>query len=335
MRILVTGGSGFIGSNFLNMMVLRHPEHRFLNIDCLTYASHPDNILPEVERAENYSFAKIDITNVSAIESAVAAFCPDWVVHAAAESHVDRSIATPGLFVQTNVCGTYNLLEACRNTWKRLDNKVFLHMSTDEVYGELEDQGYFTEDSPYRPSTPYAASKASADHIIKVYGRTYGLPINITNCTNNYGPNQHIEKLIPRIISLALQESLLTVHGNGRLIRDWLHVSDHCEAIWLVLEHGERGKSYNIGGNSERTNLEVITKICEIVNLEKRIPCDELIAFVPNRAGNDKRYAIDFKFINESLGWSPKVSFDIGLLETVKWYLQRQYRLGTGSSNET
>ena len=326
-KILVTGGSGFIGSNFLNMMVPRYSGYEFLNMDKLTYASHPENIDVSVAQADNYNFIQLDISKRDLVYAAISSFNPDVVINFAAESHVDRSIETPGLFIKTNVQGTLNLLEACKNIWNNKKDKLFLHISTDEVYGELGDTGLFTEETPYKPSTPYAASKAASDHLVMSYGRTFKLPVNITNCSNNYGPNQHIEKLIPRMVCLATHGEIMTVHGDGTDVRDWLHVSDHCEAVWQVMVNGVRGESYNVGGDSERTNIHVIERIREIIERETGLCLKDLLAYMPNRSGNDRRYGIDFSKIKNHLGWSPRINFQEGLEDTVKWYLDRRHRL--------
>lgn len=327
-KILVTGGCGFIGSNFLNIMVNKYPKHIFLNIDSLTYAGNPKNIYPKTIASNNYNFVKADIRDKNLINIIISTFQPDIVIHFAAESHVSRSIDNPEIFIETNIIGTYNLLEACKNTWKDLNNKRFVAISTDEVFGETEnEEEYFTEKSLYKPSTPYAASKAASDFLVKTYGRTYGLPINITNCSNNYGPNQHKEKLIPRMISLYINNELLTIHGDGLLVRDWLYVEDHCNAIWTVAMNGILGESYNIGGNKYLTVLDIINKICDILYKETRIEYKDRMVFVPNRPGNDFRYAIDYSYIQRTLGWEPTSSFEEKLDFTIKWYLQHHSRL--------
>jgi dTDP-glucose 4,6-dehydratase len=327
-KILITGGCGFIGSTFLNKMVHQHPECDFLNLDALTYAGNPKNIYPATQGASNYNFVKANISNKEIVDAVVSVFNPDAVVSFAAESHVDRSILDPNIFIQTNVVGTYNLLEACKKIWKNTKGKKFVQISTDECFGEAPPGIYFDESSPYLPSTPYAASKAAADHLVKSYARTFGLPINITNCTNNYGPNQHNEKMIPRMISLYIHNKLLTVHGDGSLTRDWLYVEDNCEAIWEVLKDGKEGESYNISGNNDKiSNLTLINRICEILYKETKIEYKDRIVFIPNRAGNDARYGIDCSYIKKTIGWEPSSNFEEKLTYTIKWYLQHHSRL--------
>lgn len=326
MKILVTGGAGFIGSNFLNMMVPLHPEHQFINMDKLTYAGNLYS-LKEIGPLPNYSFHQGDISDPQAVMDLFQKYEPDWVIHFAAESHVDRSIFDPGAFVQTNIVGTVNLLEACRKAWKTMDGHLFHHVSTDEVYGSLGPTGYFTEETKYDPSSPYSASKAASDHLVKAYYKTYGLPIKITNCSNNYGPRQFPEKLIPLMILNALDEKPLPIYGDGGNIRDWLYVEDHCRAIWTVAHQGRIGETYNIGGNCEKTNLEVVRGIYQVLALETGKPVEhyeKLITFVPDRPGHDLRYAIDSSKIKAELGWSPEETFQSGLHKTVRWYLEHR-----------
>ena len=327
MKILVTGGAGFIGANFLNLMALRHPEHLFINVDKLTYAANLYS-LKDIEHLPNYVFEKIDIADPEAVMAVFRRYEPDRVIHFAAESHVDRSIMEPARFIWTNVVGTFNLLEACRMTWGRKEGRLFHHVSTDEVYGFLgETGGYFTEETKYDPSSPYSASKAASDHLVRSYYKTFGLPIEITNCSNNYGPRQFPEKLIPLMILNALEERPLPIYGKGQNVRDWLYVEDHCEAIWTVIEKGRVSETYNIGGNSEKTNLEVVQAICRILAEETGRPAEDfekLITFVPDRPGHDFRYAIDASKIKRELGWAPKESFESGLRKTVRWYLQNR-----------
>ena len=294
MNIIVTGGAGFIGSNFLNLMVPRHPEHRFINVDVLTYAANLSN-LHDLDGRPNYEFARIDIADRAAVGDLFGRVQPNMVVHFAAESHVDRSIHAPESFITTNINGTFHLLEACRSL-PRDQVELFHHVSTDEVYGSLGPTGSFTETSPYDPSSPYSASKAASDHLVRAYHRTYGLPVKITNCSNNYGPYQFPEKLIPLTILNAIERKPLPVYGKGENVRDWLFVDDHCEAIWAVIEKGTLGATYNIGGRSEQRNIDVVRTICALVAAETGSSEQELldlIQFVTDRPGHDHRYAID------------------------------------------
>jgi len=327
--ILITGGAGFIGSNFVRQWL--HEEKDFLvNLDALTYAGNLDS-LADVEHHPRYTFVHGDIRDGRLVGRLLAEFRPRAVVHFAAESHVDRSIDGPAAFVETNVVGTFRLLEAAREYWASLPAEQrrefrFLHVSTDEVYGSLGPKGKFTETTPYSPNSPYSASKAAADHFARAYHRTYGLPVLITNCSNNYGPYQFPEKLIPLMILNAVEGKPLPVYGDGRQVRDWLYVEDHCRALRRVLEAGRPGEVYNIGGDCERTNLEVVQTICETVDrlrpdLPHR-PCKSLIRFVPDRPGHDRRYAIDTRKIRRQLGWRPLESFTSGLERTVRWYLE-------------
>lgn len=322
MNVLVTGGAGFIGANFLNLLVPRHPEHRFVNADKLTYAANLGS-LRAIEGAENYAFERLDITDADAVNAAFAKHAPDLVVHFAAESHVDRSILGPKEFVRTNVEGTFNLLEACRHHWKDGEG-LFHHVSTDEVYGSLGAEGFFTETTPYDPSSPYSSSKAASDHLVRAWHRTYGLPVKITNCSNNYGPLQFPEKLIPVMILNCLERKPLPIYGEGLNIRDWLYVEDHCEAIWSVIEKGTVGGTYNIGGHNEKTNIEVVDVLCKLVAEETGADVEELLAlktFVKDRPGHDMRYAIDASKVEKECGWTPKETFETGMKKTVQWYL--------------
>src|SRR5579862_3899689 len=323
MNILVTGGAGFIGSNFLNLLLPRQPEHRFVNVDKLTYAANLSNLEGTAGRP-NYALERVDIVDGAAVDDLFARTKPNMVVHFAAESHVDRSIHAPGTFIETNITGTFRLLEAFRALPK--DQAVlFHHVSTDEVYGSLGPTGAFTEETPYDPSSPYSASKASSDHLVRAYHRTYGLPVKITNCSNNYGPYQFPEKLIPLMILNAIEGKRLPVYGKGENVRDWLYVDDHCEAIWTVIQKGAAGETYNIGGRSEKTNLEVVHAICELVASETGKPIRELldlIHYVPDRPGHDLRYAIDPTKVMRECGFSPKESFETGLRKTVRFYLE-------------
>jgi dTDP-glucose 4,6-dehydratase len=331
-KVLVTGGCGFIGSNFVNHILQHHADYRIINLDKLTYAGNPAN-LKDIEKNPRYRFAKGDICDAALVSRIFAEEQIDTVVHFAAESHVDRSITGPADFVQTNIMGTFNLLEAAREAWLK-DGVLnqgcrFLHVSTDEVYGSLGETGAFQETTPYDPRSPYSASKASSDHLVSAYFHTYGLPTLITNCSNNYGPYQFPEKLIPLIINNALQGKSLPVYGDGKNIRDWLYVIDHCEAILIDLQNGKIGETYNVGGNSEKQNIEVVHIICDILD-EKvgRMPDGKgrrsLITYVKDRAGHDRRYAIDATKIRTELGWSPKVTFDEGMKKTVSWYLDNK-----------
>lgn len=327
MNIVVTGGAGFIGANFLNLLVPRHPEHSFVNVDVLTYAANPRS-LSAIEARSSYAFERVDVTDAEWIDAVFSRHAPDVVIHFAAETHVDRSIRGPREFVRTNVEGTFVLLEACRRHWDgQLEGKRFHQVSTDEVYGSLGPTGAFTEESRYDPSSPYAASKAASDHLVRAYGRTYGLPFTITNCSNNYGPFQFPEKLVPLMILHALERRELPIYGAGVNVRDWLHVEDHCEAVWTVVERGVVGETYNVGGRSELRNLDVVDRICAMVAEETGADREELLAlkrFVTDRPGHDLRYAIDASKIERELGWVPKHTFDEGLRETVRWYVEHR-----------
>ncbi len=331
-RILVTGGCGFIGANFVRLVLDEYPDWRVINLDKLTYAGNLQN-LEGVEESEQYRFVKADICNSEEMEKLFAEEEIDFVVHFAAESHVDRSITGPADFIQTNIVGTFTLLEAARKTWLggewKGNDPRFLHVSTDEVYGSLGDTGMFTETTPFDPRSPYSASKASSDHLVNAYLHTYGLPVVITNCSNNYGPYQFPEKLIPLVFHNAMNGKELPIYGDGKYVRDWLYVKDHCEAIAEVLIKGKNGQSYNIGGNNEKQNLEVVTLICDTLDAKNGLPESgearrNLITFVKDRPGHDRRYAIDASFIKEQLGWEPKVTFEVGIEKTVDWYLDNQ-----------
>ena len=326
MNILITGGTGFIGSNFLNRYVPLCPEQKFINLDSLTYAANLLN-LDGVANLPNYIFERGDIADYSRVREVFEKHEPDLVVHFAAESHVDRSIVGPAAFVRTNITGTFNLLEACRNFWINTEGKLFHHVSTDEVYGSLGPTGFFTENTPYDPSSPYSASKAASDHLVRAYSRTYHLPAVITNCSNNYGPYQFPEKLIPLMIINALEGKLLPVYGRGENVRDWLYVEDHCDAIWTVIQKGKHGETYNIGGNNEWKNIDIVHEICEVLAGETgRDPgaLKEQITYVKDRPGHDMRYAIDSTKIRKELGWSPMETFATGLRKTILWYLDNQ-----------
>lgn len=336
MNIIITGGSGFIGSNFLNMYVLKYPEHIFINIDKLTYAANSRN-LAGIKGVANYRFEKVDIADFDQVEDVFKKYQPDMVIHFAAESHVDRSISGPAEFIKTNINGTFNLLETCRSYWLTdnslrfaggaLDEKLYIHVSTDEVYGSLGPTGRFTERTAYDPRSPYSASKASSDHLVRAYYHTYGLPVIVTNCSNNYGPYQFPEKLIPLMIINALEGKPLPVYGVGDNVRDWLYVEDHCRALWLIAEKGKIGETYNIGGSNEWRNIDLVNLICEYLAEETGASAasyKQLIAFVKDRPGHDYRYAIDSLKLERELGWQQVETFKSGLRKTVKWYLQNR-----------
>jgi dTDP-glucose 4,6-dehydratase len=332
-RILVTGGAGFIGSNFIRTVAQTQPDVFILNLDLLTYAGSLEN-LKELPASNHYEFVKGDICNQAFVEDVLRRYEIDGVVHFAAESHVDRSISGPGAFVQTNIFGTFALLEAARKVWlgeRKADEKTvrFHHISTDEVFGSLApDAPAFEETTPYSPNSPYAASKASSDHLVNAYSHTYGLPITLTNCSNNYGPYQFPEKLIPLMILNALEGKPLPVYGDGRQIRDWLYVEDHCEAIWSVLQKGRTGENYNVGGNNQPTNLEIVDTICSILDELRSdspyCPHVKLKQFVTDRPGHDRRYAMNIDKISAELGWQPKYNLHDGLLKTIGWYLEHE-----------
>ncbi|MFC4683940.1 dTDP-glucose 4,6-dehydratase [Exiguobacterium sp. s149] len=324
--ILVTGGAGFIGSNFIKHLRAKHPTYRILNVDVLTYAGNLEN-LREFEADSLYHFEKVDIRDRQEIERLFRTYDVNEVVHFAAESHVDRSITEPELFLTTNILGTQVLLDTAMRHWKVApDDKYsrdykpsvcFVHVSTDEVYGSLGATGYFTEDSPIAPNSPYSASKASSDLLVRAYYETYGLPVKTTRCSNNYGPYQFPEKLIPLMIHKCMSNLPLPVYGDGQQIRDWLHVSDHCEAIDVVREHGYFGEVYNIGGHNEKTNLELVQIIINAFGQS-----EELIQFVKDRPGHDRRYAIDATKMADELGWTPRYQFEEGIAETIQWYVE-------------
>jgi dTDP-glucose 4,6-dehydratase len=325
-NILVTGGAGFIGSNFLNMSVPRQPGRLFVNVDKLTYAANLAN-LGGLDARDNYRLERVDIVDLERVNELFARYRPQLVVHFAAESHVDRSILEPDAFIRTNILGTFNLLEAFRRSCADQPGALFHHVSTDEVYGSLGESGSFAETTAYDPSSPYSASKASSDLLVRAYARTYGLPIKITNCSNNYGPYQFPEKLIPLMILNALERKPLPVYGQGTNVRDWLHVDDHCEAIWAVIEHGKLGETYNIGGNSEQRNIDVVHQICAMVAEETACARDsllELVTYVRDRPGHDLRYAIDASKVMRECRWRPKQTFSSGLRSTVRWYLEHR-----------
>lgn len=322
---MVTGGAGFIGCNFVRHMLEKGGDAKIVVLDSLTYAGDLANLEGLAERhGQRYAFVKADIRNREDLDKTFASHNPDTVVHFAAESHVDRSIDAPLAFVDTNIVGTANLLTAARKAWGTRTDVRFHHVSTDEVYGSLGDTGLFTEDTPYDPTSPYSASKAASDHLVRAWGKTFGLPYTITNCSNNYGPYQFPEKLIPLMIDTALRGKPLPVYGEGKNIRDWLHVSDHCRAIDLILHQGQPGRTYNVGGGEERTNLDLVKTLCRILDgLRPRAEGKyaELISFVKDRPAHDLRYAIDASRIKKEFGFVPSRSLDEGLTDTVKWYL--------------
>ncbi|EMB17763.1 dTDP-glucose 4,6-dehydratase [Rhodopirellula europaea] len=365
MKLLITGGAGFIGSNLVRMALTA--GHQVLNVDALTYAGNLAS-LSDIESAPNYQFAHVDITNADAIDATVADYQPDAVMHLAAESHVDRSIDGPGQFIQTNVIGTFNLLQSSLKHYRSLDGDAkdrfrFLHVSTDEVYGSLGEEGLFSETTPYDPHSPYSASKASSDHLARAWQDTYGLPVMVTNCSNNYGPYQFPEKLIPVVILKCLRGEPIPVYGKGENIRDWLYVEDHCRALLKVIEKGAPGETYNIGGNNEQRNIDLVHLICNLMDelasrgesnelraTSQKVPSppgtgerarvrgnnnqappsqlatrhSQLISFVTDRPGHDLRYAIDASKIKRELGWEPQENFESGFRKTVQWYLDNQ-----------
>jgi len=324
--ILITGGAGFIGSHVIRRMVTNHPDTRILNLDQLTYAGNLEN-LKDIEKAPNYQFIRGDITDTAFLERLFKDHEIGGVIHLAAESHVDRSIADPMAFINTNIIGTVNLLNACRGAWRDMDGKLFYHISTDEVYGTLGKVGLFTEETAYDPRSPYSASKASSDHLVRAYHHTYGIPVVLSNCSNNYGPNQFPEKLIPLAIHNILHMKPIPVYGKGENIRDWLYVEDHAAAIELIYLKGANGRTYNIGGLNEWKNIDLIRLLCGIMDEQlERAPgtSEKLITFVKDRAGHDLRYAIDSARIQDELGWRPSLNFEQGLSRTVVWYLQNR-----------
>lgn len=333
-NILITGGAGFIGSNFVPYFAQKYPQYHIINLDKLTYAGNLAN-LKECEGMPNYTFVQGDICDEALIEKLFTQYDIRGIIHFAAESHVDNSIKGPKAFIQTNIVGTFNLIETARRHWMQAPNQPkagyenarFHHISTDEVYGTLGETGYFTENTPYAPNSPYSASKASSDHIVRAYHHTYGMNITTSNCSNNYGPKQHAEKLIPTIIRKCLAEEPIPVYGTGTNVRDWLYVLDHCKAIDLIYHQGKSGETYNIGGNNERSNLQIVNRVCELLDQSKPRKdgkeYSDLIQFVTDRPGHDFRYAIDAEKLTKELKWKADENFETGIVKTVEWYLNR------------
>lgn len=336
-NVLITGGAGFIGSHLVRLFVNKYPDYQVYNLDNLTYAGNLEN-LTDIEGKPNYHFIKGDIVDEEFINELFQTHRFDSVIHLAAESHVDRSIKDPALFIRTNVIGTVNLLNAAKQIWQEdYKGKLFFHVSTDEVYGSLDENGYFLETTSYDPQSPYSASKASSDHFVRAYGNTYGLPYVISNCSNNYGPNQFPEKLIPLIIRNIVNEQTLPVYGDGKYTRDWLWVKDHADAIDTIFHSGKLNDTYNIGGFNEWKNIDIVKLICRL--LDERLGRDkgtneELISFVKDRPGHDRRYAIDATKLKEDLGWVPSITFEEGITETIDWYLNNQAWLENVTSGE-
>ena len=327
MNLLITGGAGFIGSNLVHYWLKKYPEATVVNFDALTYAGNLEN-LQSLNENSRYHFVKGDLCSMDQIQSAFETYHIESVIHLAAESHVDRSITGPSAFIQSNVIGTFNLLEVAKKFWGNNSDHRFHHVSTDEVYGTLGAEGLFTEDTAYAPNSPYSASKASSDHFVRAYHHTYGMNVVTTNCSNNYGAFQFPEKLLPLLIKNCLEEQSIPVYGDGSNIRDWLYVEDHCEAIDVVFHQGKAGETYNVGGLNEWRNIDIVRYICKFLDKElgrtEANSCEKLITFVKDRPGHDQRYAIDASKIQNELGWTPKHSFEEGIAETIHWYLQNQ-----------
>ncbi len=336
-NILITGGAGFIGSHVVRLFVTKYPQYRIINLDKLTYAGNLEN-LKDIENESNYTFVKADICDYARMLQIFTDYRVDGVIHLAAESHVDRSITDPFSFAQTNVMGTLSLLQAAKESWKgNMEGKLFYHVSTDEVYGSLENEGFFYESTPYDPQSPYSASKASSDHFVRAYGNTFKLPYVITNCSNNYGPNQFPEKLIPLFINNIRNNKPLPVYGKGENVRDWLYVIDHARAIDTVFHNGKVGETYNIGGFNEWKNIDLIKVICKV--MDKKLcrvlgTSEKLITYVTDRAGHDLRYAIDASKIMNELGWKPSLQFEEGLELTIDWYIQNEEWLNSITSGD-
>jgi dTDP-glucose 4,6-dehydratase len=326
-NVLITGGAGFIGSHVVKLFVKKYPDYKIVNMDSLTYAGNLEN-LKSVEKEPNYTFVKADICDREKVKEVFKNYKIDAVIHLAAESHVDRSITNPFEFAQTNIMGTLTLLNQAKESWKdNYKNKLFYHISTDEVYGSLGKEDLFLEDTPYDPQSPYSAAKASSDHFVRAYANTFKLPVVITNCSNNYGPNQFPEKLIPLCIYNIKNNIPLPIYGKGLNIRDWLYVEDHARAIDVVFHKGKLGDTYNIGGFNEWTNIDLVKVICKVMdqNLDREIGCSEkLITYVKDRLGHDMRYAIDATKIKEELGWEPSLQFEEGIEKTIDWYLENE-----------
>ena len=335
--IIITGGAGFIGSHVVRLFVTKYPEYRIVNLDALTYAGNLEN-LRDVEASPNYVFEKADINDRVALDKIFSTYDPIGVIHLAAESHVDRSITSPLDFVNTNVIGTVNLLNAARQCWQEnLEGKRFYHISTDEVYGALGEAGLFTEETRYDPHSPYSASKASSDHFVRAYGDTYGLPVVISNCSNNYGPNHFPEKLIPLFINNIIEMKPLPVYGDGLYTRDWLYVKDHAVAIDVVFHKGKLNRTYNVGGFNEWKNIDLVKLLCRLMDQKLKRPegtSESLITYIKDRPGHDRRYAIDATRISNELGWKPSVTFEQGLEETIDWYLENTEWLKHVTSGE-
>ena len=339
--ILVTGGCGFIGSNLLRYMVNKYPNYHFVNMDALTYAGNMENLI-DIESKPNYTFFKGDIRDMAMVNMAFDSFDITDIIHLAAESHVDRSIKNPSVFAETNVMGTLNLLNAARERWCvfpiNCDKHRFHHVSTDEVYGSLDmnPENKFREDTPYDPHSPYSASKAASDHFVKAYHDTYGLDVTISNCSNNYGPNQFPEKLIPLVINRLETDDKIPVYGKGLNVRDWLYVEDHAKAIDLIFHEGKSGETYNIGGNHEMTNIDIVTTIIEVYEelTGKDINKDDVITYVQDRSGHDLRYSIDSTKLQTELGWKPEETFETGIKKTIQWYLDNKKWMKNVTSGE-